>query len=120
MTTIVKRLEALRQHYNMSVRGLADRLNQRPATVINYCNGTQPPKLEFITLLLDTFPEISAEWLLRGKGTMLIKDLPEVTEIQRQYHTDLLVKDGIIKELRAIILEKNADTQAPERKQLVG
>lgn len=120
MTTIVERLEALRHHYNLTVRGLASALDQRPATIINYCNGSQPPKLEFITQLLAFYPEVSAEWLLRDKGEMLLADAPDIISLKKKYETELLVKDGIIKELRSIILEKNQGKQSPERQQLVG
>ena len=103
MTTIIERLEAVRRHYILSGRGLADRLGQRPSTVTNYLNGTQAPKLEFIENILDLFPEVSAEWLIRGQGAMLIVDQPDVAELKKQYETELLVKEGIIKELRSII-----------------
>ena len=120
MTTIIERLEALRRHYDLSIRGLADRLDQRPSTVVNYCNGAQPPKLEFIEKILTLFPEISAEWLIRGKGPMFVTDHPDVSELKKKYETELLVKEGIIKELRSIILEKNQNKQSPDRQQLVG
>lgn len=120
MTTIIERLEAVRRHYDLSGRGLADRLGQRPSTVTNYLNGTQAPKLEFIENILRLFPEVSAEWLIRGQGSMLIVDQPDVAELKKQYETELLVKEGIIKELRSIILEKNQDKQSLDRQQLVG
>lgn len=120
MTTIIERLEALRRHYDLSIRGLADRLDQRPSTVVNYCNGTQPPKLEFIEKILTLFPEISAEWLIRGNEPMFVTDHPDVSELKKKYETELLVKEGIIKELRSIILEKNQNKQSPDRQQLVG
>ena len=87
MTTIIERLEAVRRHYNLSGRGLADRLGQRPSTVTNYLNGTQAPKLEFIENILRLFPEVSAEWLIRGQGTMLIVDQPDIAELKKQYET---------------------------------
>lgn len=120
MTTIIERLEAVRRHYDLSGRKLADRLGQRPSTVINYLNGTQAPKLEFIENILNLFPEVSAEWLIRGQGAMLIIDQPDVAELKKRYETELLVKEGIIKELRSIILEKNQDKQSLDRQQLVG
>ena len=51
---------------------------------------------------------------------MLIVDQPDVAELKKQYETELLVKEGIIKELRSIILEKNQDKQSLDRQQLVG
>lgn len=120
MTTIIERLEAIRRHYNISVRGLADRLDQRPSTVVNYCNGTQAPKLEFIENVLNLYPEVSAEWLIRGKEPMFVTDHPDVSELKKKYETELLVKEGIIKELRSILLEKNQSKQSLDRQQLVG
>ena len=120
MTTITERLEALRRHYNLSARGPADRLDQRPSTVVNYCNGSQPPKLEFIEHVLQLFPEVSAEWLIRGKEPMLVTEHPDLAVLKKKYETEILVKEGIIKELRSIILEKNQNKQSPDRQQLVG
>lgn len=51
---------------------------------------------------------------------MLIVDQPDVAELKKRYETELLVKEGIIKELRSIILEKNQDKQSLDRQQLVG
>ena len=120
MSTIIERFDSLKRYYNLSARGLADILGMRPATVINYCNGTQPPKLEFIDKLLATYPEVSAEWLVRGEGSMLRTEPVDLSAMKKKYETELLVKDGIIKELRSIILEKNQGKQSPERQQLVG
>ena len=120
MSTIIERLDSIKRHHNLSVRGLADVLGMRPATVINYCNGTQPPKLEFIEKLLATYSDISAEWLIRDEGPMLRNEPADLAELKHKYETELLVKEGIIKELRSIILEKNQGKQSPERQQLVG
>ena len=51
---------------------------------------------------------------------MFIVDQPDVAELKKRYETELLVKEGIIKELRSIILEKNQDKQSLDRQQLVG
>ena len=120
MSTIIERFDSLKRYYNLSTRGLADVLAMRPATVINYCNGTQPPKLEFIEKILSTYPEISAEWLVRGEGSMLRNATVDLSELKHKYETELLVKEGVIKELRSIILEKDQGKQTPERQQLVG
>lgn len=108
MTSIYQRLDAIKQHYNMSVTAIAQKLDTRKATVINYFNGSQPPKLEFIDKIFEAYPDVSAEWLMRGNGPMLLSDLDndKTSIIRDEYEKEMLVKDGIIKELRTIILEK--------------
>lgn len=39
-------------------------------TVHRIMTGKAKPSLEFIRSILDLYPEVSAEWLLRGNGTM--------------------------------------------------
>ena len=74
--------------------------------------------------ILSTYIDVSADWLLRGKGTMfygeenptdeaLLKELAEAK-------VKLLVQEGITKELRDMLLEKNNGKIAEERKSLLG
>lgn len=120
MTTISERINLLKDHYKLSSRGLASLLDMPSATVTNYVNGTKSPSYEFLVALLTKYVDISAEWLLRGEGSMFRDMTDDTSELRRKYETELLVKDGVIKELRSIILEKNQNKQAPERQQLVG
>lgn len=41
----------------------------------NYIGGKRKPSLELVEKILGTYPEISAEWLLRGEGEMLRSSL---------------------------------------------
>lgn len=114
----------IRDHYRLSNRGFAEAIGAKPAATNNYLNGTKEPSLEFVDRILSTYIDISADWLLRGKGTMfyeedkptdesLLKDLAEAK-------VKLLVQEGITKELRDILLEKNNGKIAEDRKSLVG
>lgn len=120
MSTIQERFNQLKHHYNLSGRGLASVLGMSSATVTNYLSGAKAPSYEFLNALLATYPGVSAEWLLRGDGPMLRTQPADLTSRLAECETNLLVKEGVIKELRAIILEKNKDQQSPERRQLVG
>ena len=67
---------------------------------------------------------LSADWLLRGKGTMFYEEdkptdealLKELAEAK----VKLLVQEGITKELRDMLLEKNNGKIVEDRKSLVG
>lgn len=111
MAEIKDRLNEIKDYYRMSNRAFGDAVGQKPAATNNYMNGTKEPSLGFISKVLSTFMDISAEWLMRGDGPMLIKErglsdgsiAKELAEIK----VKLLVQEGITKELRDIILEKN-------------
>lgn len=118
--TMQERLNEVKHYYKLSGRGLASVLGLSPATITNYLGGVKEPSYEFIMAILTTYPDISAEWLLRGEGSMLRTDHIDLEPMRRKYETEILVKDGIIKELRSIVLEKNQEEISPERKQLVG
>lgn len=120
VSTMQERLNEVKYYYKLSGRGLASILGLSPATITNYLGGVKAPSYEFINALLSTYPDISAEWLLRGEGPMLRTDPIDIESLRKKYETEILVKDGIIKELRSIVLEKNKEEISPERKQLVG
>lgn len=48
-------------------------------TLNNYTNGKRPVKLDTVLAILHTYGDVSAEWLLRGKGEMVLSDnLPPI------------------------------------------
>ena len=114
----------IRDHYRLSNRGLAEAIGAKPAATNNYLNGTKEPSLEFVDKILSTYIDVSADWLLRGKGTMFYEEdkptdealLKELAEAK----VKLLVQEGITKELRDMLLEKNNGKIAEDRKSLVG
>lgn len=40
-------------------------------SVYGYLDGTNRAPLSFVVLFLESFPDVSAEWLLRGEGEMM-------------------------------------------------
>lgn len=72
--------------------------------------------VDSICVILEAFPNISAEWLFRGKGEMLITDnLPkfhgEETDSELDVHADLARKTAELEEykLRNLRLEAQKD-----------
>lgn len=62
---------------------------------------------ETISSILDSFPDISAEWLLRGKGNMYNTEnsMPDIKtgDIQKIYETVVKDKDEQIEKMKAEI-----------------
>ncbi len=117
------RINEVRDHYRLSNRGFAEAVGAKPAATNNYLNGTKEPSLEFVDRILSTYVDISAEWLLRGVGSMFKEDKPTDEAILKELadmKVKLLVQEGITKELRDMLLEKNNGKIAEEHKSLVG
>ena len=117
------RINEVRDHYRLSNRGFAEAVGAKPAATNNYLNGTKEPSLEFVDRILSTYVDVSAEWLLRGVGSIFKNDKPTDEALLKELaemKVKLLVQEGITKELRDMLLEKNNGKIAEERKSLVG
>ncbi len=117
------RINEIRDYYRLSNRKFAEAVGGRPAGTNNYLNGTREPSLDFVDKILSTYVDISAEWLLRGEGSMFKEEKPTYEALLKELadmKVKLLVQEGVNKELRDMLLEKNKGKIAEERKSLVG
>jgi hypothetical protein len=76
-------------------------------------NGGAAITYETILRFLEIFPEVSAEWLLRGKGEMILSDsLPEFygdeTDTELEAHAELARKTAELEELKLQVLRLDA------------
>jgi transcriptional regulator with XRE-family HTH domain len=66
-----ERLELILQHYKLSASRLADLLDVQRSGISHILSGRNKPSFDFLVRLLSHFPELDANWLLNGKGSML-------------------------------------------------
>ena len=107
MDGITQRLNEIKNYYNLSGARFADKVRKVKNTFANYLNGSRPIPTDVIVDILNTFPDLSADWLLRGKGDMFNKVNPDVERMKKEIYDlkmSLLVKEGVIKELKDNIL----------------
>lgn len=71
LTPIANRLQAIQRHYNLTQRELADRMGLAVGSVNRLLSGACYPSFEAISELFISFPEINANWLVRGDGNMI-------------------------------------------------
>lgn len=76
-------------------------------------NHTSTISCDTISRVLSAYPEVSAEWLLRGKGEMLISDnLPkfhgEESDSELDVHAELARKTAELEELKLQVLRLDA------------
>lgn len=70
-TSIDKRLEEVVRYSRLSVRGFAMKCELKQQTFDKYVKGVVVPSFDTLVKIATTFPEISTDWLLLGKGKML-------------------------------------------------
>ena len=67
---IQKRIEDFMQKINVSENEFAPMIGIPQTTINGYSRGKNKPSLAYVMAVIDRFPELSAEWLLRGEGEM--------------------------------------------------
>lgn len=76
-------------------------------------NNDSAITIDSISVILNAFPEVSAEWLIRGKGEMLLSEnLPKFhgkeTDTELDVHAELARKTAELEELKLQILRLDA------------
>ena len=69
-TSVSQRIKFFLKEQRLSVNQLSKLLNLKQNTLNGQLNGTANLSINTITPLLEAFPDLSAEWLLRGTGPM--------------------------------------------------
>lgn len=126
MGDVVIRIKEYMDSKNLSGTSFARELGMSSVSVNQYLSGKRKVSWEFISAILDYDDKLSAEWITRGRGEMYSsptnsnesesKTLRELADAKMQ----LLVKEGVIKELKDVIIGRNGGEIPDERKSLVG
>lgn len=69
---MVDRIQKLIQHKKLTASKFADQVGVPRSTISHILSGRNNPSLEFLQKILDTFPDVKTEWLIRGEGGMLV------------------------------------------------
>lgn len=102
MKDLGARLLAVMEFYNLSRTEFAARLGVSPAVLSHISSGRNKPGLEMVVELLNRFPEVSADWLLLDKGSMLREKIAqdEQTELCKLLNEVTLLNDVNYNSLR--------------------
>lgn len=71
---MIERIKTIIVHYKLSIRAFAIKCGLKDNTLTNQLNGVREVSLATINAILASFEDISSEWLLRGKGPMLLSE----------------------------------------------
>lgn len=79
---MVERIKEIINLKSRSVRDFALTIGVKPITVNQQITGSRSISLDVTSAILNSFEDISAEWLLRGKGEMFLKPESDPTSIK--------------------------------------
>ena len=68
------RLSQILKKLNLTASQFADEIGVQRSSISHVLSGRNKPSLDFITKIILSYPEISAEWLLTGSGSMLTRE----------------------------------------------
>lgn len=76
------RIRQIIDHYDLTVNELAAKIGGSRMKFYNLTKGLSKPDFKTTESILNEFPDVSAEWLMRGDGAMLKKDLLSAEEAE--------------------------------------
>lgn len=79
---MLNRIALILKQKNLTSAKFADEIGVQRSSISHVLSGRNKPGLEFIQKILKTYPEISSDWILFGKGKMMI-DQENEPEVQR-------------------------------------
>lgn len=71
-TTVYQRIKQYLDDNQISLNGLAKTLNMNQSTVLRQVKGEQTLSSTLVENFLNAYPDVSAEWLMRGEGTIML------------------------------------------------
>lgn len=72
MENFGSRLRKVLEHYGLSAYRLAKEIDFSNAATLNLLSGKTNPSFEFITRLMELYPDLNSNWLLLGRESMFL------------------------------------------------
>lgn len=89
---ILQRIKRLIDAKGLNTNAFALRIGIAQTTLSTYFTKNRYPAYETLHAILHTFPEVSAEWLMRGEGDMFIcEGMPAIRGDESESEEDLHV-----------------------------
>lgn len=69
---MTERINQIIKYYKVNATKFADEIGVQRSSISHVLSGRNKPSLDFIQKLLKTYPEVRSDWLILGKGSMII------------------------------------------------
>jgi transcriptional regulator with XRE-family HTH domain len=98
------RIAEILKHYELSASSFADSINVQRSSISHLLKGRNKPSLEFVSKLVQAYPEVDLYWLLYGEGEfpkVASKEIPQENTSKPTIKTPTLSAE---KEIEKILL----------------
>ncbi len=65
----INRLNEVFEYYNLTAASFADEIKVQRSSISHLLSGRNKPSLDFVLKMIDTYKELTLDWLLYGKGS---------------------------------------------------
>jgi len=84
MSDIHQKIKELKEYKNLNFSTFGEQIGVTGVAVSDIIKGKSKPNFKFLQGVLKSFPEISAEWLLRDEGEML-RNIYQINDTDNMY-----------------------------------
>lgn len=106
-TSVNEKIREIISHYKLSDRQFSIKIGVTQSVIGSMFQKSTEPSSKVIRLTLNAFTDISADWLLRNKGPMLISDIkpdPNIERMERLVDTIATLQGTINEQMKTIQL----------------
>ena len=93
---MIERVKKIIEAKSKSVREFSSMIGVKQVTLNQQISGSRSLSLDVVIAILNSFEDISAEWLLRGSGEMIKRENEAKGEYERKFVV-CVDKDGYLK-----------------------
>lgn len=93
---MIERVKKIIEAKSKSVREFSSMIGVKQVTLNQQISGSRSLSLDVVIAILNSFEDISAEWLLRGSGEMIKRENEAKGESERKFVV-CVDKDGYLK-----------------------
>ena len=106
-TSVNEKIREIISYYKLSDRQFSIKIEVTQSVIGSMFQKNTEPSSKVIRLTLNAFTDISADWLLRNKGPMLISDIkpdPNIERMERLVDTIATLQGTINEQMKTIQL----------------
>ena len=107
VTSVNEKIREIISYYKLSDRQFSIKIGVTQSVIGSMFQKNTEPSSKVIRLTLNAFTDISADWLLRNKGPMLISDIkpdPNIERMERLVDTIATLQGTINEQMKTIQL----------------
>ena len=110
---MIARIQQLKDQFGLSTRAFAIKCGMNQPTLDRMLKGINALNLNCVSSILQSFPDVSAEWLMRGEGPMLhsLAVNPDVEKLNTLVDTITTLQETIKAKSETIAMLKDRITQ---------